>query len=111
MQKKSSKLEQIKNYFEGLLPPKLPGLRGRTLEGPQFTRNFEYKIDHFSKTKYRKNRKFGSAFVSEYCASYGTKKIDIFCWLSRLKDSEDCVNFEYKIDHNSRNQIGKLIFH
>ena len=33
---------------------------------PEFTKNFEYKIDHISKTKI--------AYVSEHCASFGTKK-------------------------------------
>ena len=75
----------------------------------EFTRNFEYKIDHISKTKNLKNLKFGSAFV---CASFGTKKVvDIF---GRLLRSKGPVNFEYKIYHNSKNKIakiGKFIFH
>ena len=47
--------------------------------------------------------KFGSAFVSEHCASFATKKIDIFCLLLMSKDLEDSVNFEYKIDNDSKN--------
>ena len=37
----------------------------------QFSKNFEYKIDHISKNE---NQKIDFLFVSEHCASFGTKK-------------------------------------
>ena len=45
--------------------------------------NFEYKINHNSKNKNRKNQKIDFSFFSAHC---------------------DFVNFEYKIDHNSKNK-------
>ena len=42
---------------------------------PQFTRNFDYKIDHIYKN--HKNLKISSAFVSKYYASF-VMKFDIF---------------------------------
>ena len=43
----------------------------RSRLGPQFTMNFEYKIDHISKTKNRKNLKINFEFVSEQCYLLG----------------------------------------
>ena len=38
----------------------------------QFTRNFEYKIDHIWKTNNCKKLNFSSVFVSEHCTTFGT---------------------------------------
>ena len=61
-------------------------VEARSRLSPQYNRNFEYKIDHISKTKNRINLKIGSAFVSEHCTAFGTKEIDIFGLLSSSKE-------------------------
>ena len=40
--------------------------------------DFEYKIDHISKTKSRKIVRISAESVSEHCASSGTKKRPFF---------------------------------
>ena len=70
------------------------------------TNNFEYKIDHIS---IYKNRKNDFTYFSEHCASFETKKLATLC--------DFLVNFSkhfaYKIDHTSKNKDlknGKNIF-
>ena len=48
------------------------------VSSPEFTMNFDYKINHISKTKNHKNWKFGSAFVSERSAFLGIIFVDNF---------------------------------
>ena len=73
-----------------------------------FTRNFEYKIDHISKTKNQKNLKFHSAFVSEHAHLLGQFVFNIFLVsLLRSKYLKYSVNFEYKINYKSKNKSFK----
>ena len=66
----------------------------------QFSKNFQYKINHIPKTKNYKNLKIKFAFVSEHCASFGGKK---------------CGHFFVKIlrivNHISITKNDKKIFH
>ena len=55
---------------------------------PIFTTNFGYKIDHISKTKYRKIVKLSAKFVSEHCASSGTKKTFFHAMSQKLEMAE-----------------------
>ena len=61
------------------------------------TTNFEYKIDHISKTKNHKIVKLSAKFVSEHCAFFGTN------FFRRFQEFWTTISQKLK--------IGKLIFY
>ena len=55
----------------GVKPPtKTGGLGRRSPPNIKKVSEFQYKIDHISLTKYRKNQKVEFLFVSAHCASF-----------------------------------------
>ena len=65
----------------------------------QFIRNFEYKIDHISKTKNRKTVKISAKLVSEHCASSGIQFfLAIFHIILRILNDHISNTKNLKID-------------
>ena len=70
---------------------------------PYFTKNFEYKIDHISKTKNRKNLKISSAFVSEHCAIF--RNIHLFWQFGSLFCEDSSIR-----SHISKTKKRKAVY-